>query len=242
MPIEVVGGGTVLNASVYEFPGRILVAEPQPFGLELTEELPDIPARPETLLAMEFQLRERSVDLAEISSCILDDLGATIQILRLAGAEYGNSEGRPVRIEDCIADLGLRACLRAAASRTPVTRALGAFLDFQSHSREIARFSMRIAEGAPHLANPSEAYLAGFLHGIGALPDLLGWHRNDLPANSGLAAVRIAERWALPGFLQACLRELLASGKSGRWAAIVCTAHRLAKGPRACCPLAGSGA
>lgn len=222
------GDGTVLNTSVYEFPAiPSFVSEPQPFLLRIAEELPDIPAMPETLLAMELQLQERSVDLGEISELILDDIGATLQILRLAGREYGASEGRPARIEDCISALGLRACLRAASSAAPAKgpghRAL---VELRAHSREIAHLCRLLAEEMPELATPQEAYLTGLLHEIGALPALLGWDRCDLPANRGLAALRMAEQWSLPSYLKAFYGH--ASTPESRLSKLVSVAHQLA--------------
>jgi HD-like signal output (HDOD) protein len=225
------GDGTVLNTSVYEFPTRILVSEPQPFGLDLAEELPDVPAMPETLLAMELQLQERSVDLGEISEIILEDVGATVQILRLAGREFGDSEDRPARIEDCISALGLRACLRAAAGGAPVKgHRHRAFHEFRAHCREIGRLCRLLAEEMPEFASLHEAYLTGLLHDIGALPALLGWDRGDLPANRNLAALRMAEQWALPAFLKDFFYKASMPGRDAHLSTIVSTAHQIAAG------------
>ena len=233
------GDRTVLNTSVYEFPAIPgFVSEPQPFLLRQAEELPDIPAMPETLLAMELQLQERSVDLSEISALILDDIGATLQILRLASGEYGQ-EDRPARIEDCISALGLRACLRAASNAAPMKgsghRALA---QFRAHSCEIAHLCRLLAEEMPELAAPQEAYLTGLLHDMGALPAVLGWNRSDLPANRTLAAMRMAEQWSLPTFLKDFFRHV--SLPESRLSKLVSMAHRLAEGSPASCSLTGS--
>jgi len=74
---------------------------------------PAIPIMQETLLLLDLAVQESSVDLREISQLVLDDLGATLQILRLAGREYANSHDRPLRIEDCISALGVNACMQA---------------------------------------------------------------------------------------------------------------------------------
>jgi hypothetical protein len=236
VPIELPGDGTVLTPSVYEFPtSRSVLSEPQPFLLEFAEELPDIPAMPETVLAMELQLQERSVDLSEISEVLLEDVGATLRILCLAGREYGDSEDRPARIEDCISALGLRACLRAAAGGAPLKgirhRAL---VEFRSHSREIARLCRLLAEEMPEFAAPHEAYLIGLLHDIGVLPAILGWERSDLPANRSLAALRMAKQWALPSFLTDFFCKASMPGCDAHSSQIVSAVHRLAAGSLAC--------
>ena len=58
---------------------------------------PAIPIMQETLLLLDLAAQESSVDLREMSQLVLDDLGATLQILRLAGREYDNSHDRPLR-------------------------------------------------------------------------------------------------------------------------------------------------
>ncbi len=234
----------VPTQSVYEFPtSRSFVSEPQPFLYDMGADLPGVPAMPETLLAMELQLQERSVDLGEISAMILEDAGATLQILRLAGREYGDSEDRPVRIEDCISDFGLRACLRAAASGAPVGgHRHRAFAGFREHSREIAQLCGLLAAEMPEFANPHEAYLVGLLHEIGALPVLLGWDRSDLPANRGLAALRMAEQWSLPSFLKDFFCEAPMPGCDAHLSKIVLAAHQLAAGSFAGCPLSSATA
>jgi hypothetical protein len=238
------GDGTVLNPSVYEFPtSRSIVSDPQPFLLDIAEELPDVPAMPETLLAMELQLQERSVDLSQISEVILEDAGATLQILRLAGRELGDSADRPVRIEDCISALGLRACLRAAAGGAPVKgNRHRALVEYRTHSREIARLCRLLAEEMPELASPHEAYLVGLLHDIGAMPAILGWDRSDLPANRGLAALRIAAQLDLPSLLQDFFREASMPGCDTPASKIVSMAHELAAGSFALSPLSSARA
>jgi hypothetical protein len=240
VPIDVPGDGTVLNTSVFEFPtGPSAFAEYQPFQPGLVDDLPGVPALPETLLAMEFQLQEFSIDLRAISEIVLGDLGATIQILRLAGREYGDEEGRPVRIEDCISDLGLKACLRAAAGGS-VAKGIRqrAVVEMWEHSREIALTCRLIAEETPGFINPHQAYMAGLLHGTGALPALLGWERSTAQNYRPLTAVELAERWAFPAFLREFFHAVNKPGWNSQWSKIVSTAHRFATETSAGCPQA----
>ena len=55
------------------------------------DPLPAVPVMPETLLLLDLVAQEPTVDLRGMSQLVLDDMGATLQILRLAGREYGNS-------------------------------------------------------------------------------------------------------------------------------------------------------
>jgi HD-like signal output (HDOD) protein len=112
--------------------------------------MPEIPVLPETLMRLELEIHERSVDLRAISDAVLSDLGATLQILHLAGREYGHSEGRPTRIEDCIADLGLRACMGAVSAQTVIHPHRHKDINaIWAHSSEIARYAKLKAEEMP---------------------------------------------------------------------------------------------
>jgi hypothetical protein len=229
----------VLNASVYEFPsGRSVLSEHQPYRCDLVDDLPDVPALPETLLAMELQLREGSVDLGGITEIVLGDLGATIQILRLAGREYETAEWRPARIEDCISDLGLEACLCAAAGAAPVKSARHrSVVEIWTHAREIAHCARLLAEEMPGSINPNHAYIAGLVHVLGGLPEVLGWGRRDLAGDPALCALKMAERWAFPGFLKDFFCETSMPGYGSHWSELMSAAHDLAMDSSAQCPL-----
>lgn len=228
----------MLTTRVFAFPsGRFLFAKQEPFRCEIPDDLPAVPALPETLLAMELQIRETSVDLRGVSEAVLGDLGATIQILRLAGREYGNAQGRPVRIEDCIADLGLEACLNAAQSGTFAKGALNRIVfEVWTHSRLIAQSCSLLAEEANGIIHPYEAYLAGLLHGMGSLPSLLGWQRNDLNPDRALIAINMAEQWSFPACLKDFFGEVRMPGSNPQLSKIVATAHQLAIDSCSRCP------
>lgn len=209
----------------------------QPAPVEFARELPDLPVLPETLLLLELKLQESCVDLREISQLVLNDLGATIQIMRLAGREYGNSEGRPLRIEDCISDLGLQACLEAVSTR-PLARdsRQQTIVETWEHARDIARYSKLIAEEMPE-ENPEEAYLVGLLHSIGSLPALLGWDwRESAMVDDALAGFRMARRWSLPHCVMEFFCEMHLPGYATRWTSIMEEAHQRANRSSIDCP------
>lgn len=228
----------MLKTGVVEFPAGNIFSEHRRFQFETVDDLPDVPILPETLLTMELQLQENSVDLRGFSEAVLGDLGATIQVLRLAGLEYGTAEDRPVRIEDCISDLGLSACVDAAARGTFV-RGIQQRADFEmwTHSREIAQYFRQLAENMPGTISPDQAYIAGLLHAIGALPALLGWHRSELAGNRALTALKLAERWRFPGYIKDFFCEVLIPGYHPHWSKILIAAHQLTDGSWARCPL-----
>lgn len=186
---------------------------------------------PDTLLLLDLMVQETCVDLHRMSQLVLADVGAALQILRLAGRHYGTAEDRPVRISDCISDLGLRACLKAVSAQT-ISRhgRQNELLAFWDHSREVARNSKLLAEEMLEI-DPEEAYLAGLLHGIGFLPALLQWKDSGV-ADPALTGVRLAKRWALPRCVTELCNEMQLPGYATGWSGIVRKAHL--RGERKC--------
>jgi hypothetical protein len=187
-------------------------------------DLPDVPVMPDTLLLLDLMVQETCVDLHRMSQLVLADVGATLQILRLAGRHYGTAEDRPVRISDCISDLGLRASLKAVSAQT-ISRhgRQNELAIFWDHSREVAHHSRLLAEEMLEV-DPEEAYLAGLLHGIGFLPGLLQWKESGV-ADPTLTAVRLAKRWAVPRCVTELCNEMQMPGYDAGWSGIVRKAH-----------------
>lgn len=193
-------------------------------------DLPDVPVMSETLLLMELMVRARSVDLSEVSQLVLGDLGAALQVLRLAGREEACSEGLPRRIEDCISGLGLYACLEAMSRRT-IKRSSRSpeMMEIWAHARTVAENCRSLAEETSFSMNLEDAYLVGLFHAIGSLPAVLGWDRTvRLSGNPEVLGQRMAQAWALPR----CVAEYFAPVRSisgtNRWREIVRQAHHQA--------------
>jgi hypothetical protein len=230
----------VLNSNAYQIQtGHQAFAVSQPLQPQLVDNLPDVPALPETLLLMELKLYDFSVDLQEVSQLVLRDLGATLQILRLASREFGASEGRPVRIEDCISGLGLEACLQAAGQSTILSdRRHRSMFEFWAHSRDVAQAARAIALAAGGAVHPDEAGLVGLCHALGTIPILLGWERGDRMVDDWAGrATRMAERWSLPACVRDYFRELQQPEMPGPWMEIMQSAHRNATRTFIDCPL-----
>ncbi|MFP5230532.1 MAG: HDOD domain-containing protein [Acidobacteriota bacterium] len=211
---------------------------PQP-----VDDLPDVPALPETLLQMELKLYDFSIDLHELSRLILSDAGATLQILRLAARECSGLDGSPARIEDCISDLGLVACLRAAGRRTVLSEARHrGVVEIWAHSREIAQLCRKIAGTTDGWMHPEDAYLVGLTHTLGLLPGILGWMWPDNAASNWIEkGAKLAEMWLLPTFVQEFFAEMRAASAKDGWSDLVRQAHRMARSSARCpmCEVAG---
>jgi hypothetical protein len=194
----------------------------------------------ETLLLMELETQEFCIDLSALSKLVLSDLGATLQVLRLAGREYGNAEGRPVRVEDCIADLGIQACMDAMSAHfLPRDLRSQAVTALWRHSRAIALHSQYLAEQTVDV-DPDQAYLVGLCHSIGSLPDVLGVdgttsRQSDLMR----AGFELATEWSLPSCVVGYFSDLQKGGARYALPGIVQAAHRSAGAPTDECDSTG---
>jgi HD-like signal output (HDOD) protein len=218
----------VANQTVFDIQiRRDSPTDRQPLRLETSRDNPDIPVMPETLLLLDLLVQESCVDLRQMSELLLADLGATLQILRLAGREYGTTDDRPIRIADCISDLGLRPCLKAVSAQTIGRHEhKSEIAELWAHSREIANRSRLVAQDMPDI-DPEEAYLVGLLHAIGLAPAALGW-RDSGVADEALVGLKLAKRWSLPHCVMEFFSERQLPRYSNRWSTIVQEAHMIA--------------
>jgi hypothetical protein len=208
----------------------------QPVQIDSAQDFPDIPVLPETMLFLDLLVQEPCINLREMSQLVLADLGATLQILRLAGREFGHAEGRPVRMEDCISDLGVQECLEVVSRKMlPRDDSQHEIAQLWAHAREIAHHARLIGEEMSDV-NPEEAYLAGLLHIIGLLPPLLGWRKTG--ANDGLlVGLMLSKRWCLPHCVTELFSELHPIDYATRFQGIVRKAHENAGQTTIPCPL-----
>jgi hypothetical protein len=230
----------VLNAETIDIrTGRTLRPNELRIPGDPIDNLPDVPVLPETLLMMELRSHEFSIDLQEMSQLVLGDLGAVLQILRLAAREYEDAAERPTRIEDCISALGIQACLKAAAQQTILSDMRhGGVLELWAHAREVAQACRTVAATAGGAVQPEEAYLVGLTHALGSLPGLLGWQRPGPGCKRWEhAGTRLAECWSLPLCIQEFSTAWNRSDLGNPWVEIVRIAHRVARHSPQRCPL-----
>jgi HD-like signal output (HDOD) protein len=188
----------------------------------------NVPVLPETLLSFELKTCEPLVDLAEASKIILSDMGAAIQIMRLAGSENSAGSGGVMRIEDCISNLGLQRCAEAMSGRMAAWSERRAVIrSAWVHAREIAELCASLSEEMIG-KNPQEACIVGLFHELGGLPHVLDWEYADQrPVDENLIGLSLARAWSLPSSVQDYYMNRHKLDDSCPWSQLVAAAHEL---------------
>jgi HD-like signal output (HDOD) protein len=194
-----------------------------------TSTAPRLPIFPETLLVRDLMSRVDLVDLAEISSFLRNDLGATAHIFQSAACEDDLPGSPPRRLEDCISILGIQRCFEILAGQDVLrfSQAVDA-TETWLHANQIASRCRQVASETVTSKNPDDAYLVGLFHELGILPAL--WPRDfdsALARNPAQVALRLAEAWSLPEPVCEYFREQLDPDPFGGWTKIVSLAHEL---------------
>jgi len=239
MPIDWPGDGDMAQAERFEIlNGRKATTMPVWAVQDRIMDLPGVPVLAETLLKMELELHQSATDLRRFAEVVLGDIGAALQILRLAGQEYASDTDRPIRMEDCISALGPGECLNAVAQGSLLKGVRQqASVAMWSHSKEVAQYFGLFAAQASAGIRPDQAYLVGLLHTLGALPAILDWARYGISGDPACVAIEIAEGWRLPRFVRNFFTEVLMPGHSPEWAKFITVAHHPAKESWVDCPL-----
>ena len=208
-------------------------AEEERAVLETLDCLYGVPVMSATVLGLEMVLQEPCIDLRKATDLILSDVGATIQILRLIGCEYGFALERPSRMYDCIASLDACIWFGAMCAHTfTCDRKHLALTAVWKHCRLVAQYAQLVAESMEGI-DPEDAYLVGLLHEIGAISAML-----DEPENCSRYSPLFAIEGTLPPFVLAGMSGASDSCPSSTWKSILTAAHELAGGRMACDPCA----
>ena len=191
-----------------------------------TDLLDCVPVMSATVLGLEMLLCESYVDLQMVSELILSDVGATIQVLRLAGREYENAAERPNRMGDCLASLDVDTWFSTISAHTFVCdQEHAATTAVWKHCRLIAQYAQLVAESIDRV-RPEEAYLVGLLHEIESIPRLSGLPHGR-PMAKGESALLGSEE-VLPHFVASAIRSMNNTSVASVWSFILASAHELA--------------
>jgi hypothetical protein len=188
--------------------------------------LDEVPVMSATVLGLEILLNEPCIDLRMASELVLSDVGATIQILRLIGREYGITSERPIRMEDCLAGLEVDCWFGALSSHTFSCDAEhSATTAIWKHCRLVALYAKAVAESIEDIS-PESAYLVGLLHEIEAISGVLSPSCNG--AGSRERSALSAIEGSLPLFVLAAIRTLNHASPTSTWRFILTAAHQFA--------------
>jgi len=140
----------------------------------LSEGLPTLPAY---VFELNTLLSCSPVDLKRVGEVIRTDPSLTAQVIRLCNSALLSMRGRVSNIEHAVVLLGterLRTLVLTCSLVEYVGHRLsgGDVQSFWQHSFLTATLSERLARGTGY-PQPEQAYLAGLLHDIGALPLLV---------------------------------------------------------------------
>jgi HD-like signal output (HDOD) protein len=163
---------------------------------------------PRAILELELLLSDSSLNLEAVTNVIRNDLGLTLQLLRLTARE---NDGRTdiLSISDLVVLAGLQRLRAMAAESTSVptgprdqSRATPCER-FWMHSRLTAHIAAELATEISSVCR-EEAYLSGMFFHLSSLPSLLNW---DMPTkNPGDAICEMAKEWNLPASLADVIR------------------------------------
>lgn len=206
---------------------RIATSALQPQEGPILREDVYIPVLPQTLLRMEMGMGGTSVNLRELSQLLLGDIGATLNVFRLAGLEADPRETGPDRIEDCISNLGVQTCIDELSKRIalPCDR-MNSIIETWTHASNVATFCFLWADKNDEEINPAEAYLVGLFHELGTLPTLLGWDQIGWGSSDASSkGLRIASQCSLPRCVREYFNAKTTHPSKGRWSKMVDVAH-----------------
>jgi hypothetical protein len=179
-----------------------------------------------TVLGLNMLLQEPCIDLQKVSELVLNDIGATIQILRLVGREYDFAAEHPCRMGVCLASLDVNVWFGAVSARTfPCDLEHLKVSAFWEHSRLVAQYAQLVAESMGDIS-PEDAYLVGMLHEVRAIPAVLGW--TGCESGAEVPDAMRAMEGTLPPFVLDAIRNMSDPCQLSSWNFILTAAHELA--------------
>ncbi len=166
--------------------------------------LPGPPVTPQVFLVLQMLLSNRIADLSAIAGIIRSDIALTVQVLRLAAEQNQKHLRGLIDIDELVVHLGptkLKRILEGTdiLSKHPKGIAgVRTFERFCNHARLTAMIAEELASETASVRQ-EEAYVAGLLRHLGALPFLLGWKIRDLEeSDTGETGYQLAKVWGLP--------------------------------------------
>ena len=189
------------TAKIYQYPSPVATQLPKDEHLSL-DMWPPLPVFSDTRVVVELMLKENTIDLLTISEVLLTDLGATVQLLRLAGKNCEDSKLHPMPIHECLVSLDKAEILEACSALSVGVKrgSPSSYSELCRHSWLVSRFAHCIAMFVPG-AEPDKARLAGLLHDLGRVPSALGWTTSNWPISPEEFGCSLVDQWGLPWYV-----------------------------------------
>lgn len=197
---------------------RIESPEYRPDRLPRTEDgqsaaFPSPPAMPGAVLLLELHLASNVADLNAVTGLIRNDVGLTVELLRLAYGEPRRRRASFLSLAELAVDLGLEKLRAMAAGTTLLScRRVGqatfeACQEFWRRARQTAQLAEEFA-GGQSAAIRETAYVAGLLGQVGMLPRLLGWPVPGMIESADPAEIgfHMTKAWNFPSLLVEVIR------------------------------------
>lgn len=159
-----------------------------------------VPAMADSVLLLQVFLSCPAANLNSLTEVVRNDIGLTIELLRMVSQE--NIEANGFSISRSVIHAGIHKLSRLGSqiqllsSHGRSKTSLRECERFWSHARLTA---LMAEEHAGKIGcDPEEAYIAGLLFRMGELPSLLGWDWRFNATRSSEVAGTLARMWGLP--------------------------------------------
>jgi len=166
--------------------------------------LPGPPVAPHVFLVLQMLLSNQIADLSAIAETIRSDIGLTVQVLRLAAEQNREHLRGLVDIDELVVQLGLAKLqglmddIDILSKHPKGIAGLRTFERFCNHARLTALIAEELASETASVRQ-EDAYVAGLLRHLGALPFILGWNIPGLQeSDTGETGYQLAKIWGLP--------------------------------------------
>jgi hypothetical protein len=174
----------------------------------------EIPALAGTLLQLELLLNAPMVDLEAVTRLVRSDLGLCIQVLK--ESRFGAADGDQLwRISDCVIQLGSQLLGLARPLCCGVEQRKFAYAEaeaFWKHASLVASVAEQTATYFYELGvNPEQAYLAGLMHNLHKLPDVLAF----VDSEGATGSLRADNDWVMDCNLPFFIHNVLESRDDG---------------------------
>jgi len=167
---------------------------------------------PGAVLLLELRLASNVADLNAVTGLIRNDMGLTVELLRLDFREPRRRRAGFASMAELAVDLGLEKLRAMAAGATllccqaPGKAVFQACREFWRRARQTAQIAEELA-GGQSAAIRETAYVAGLLCHVGMLPRLLGWPVPGIDsADSADIGFQMAKTWKFPSLLVEVIR------------------------------------